>query len=122
MSKARNVKPKEDQQIVEAQNHCRRLILSWFNKHSMVHLEKRCLSDGLKGLELERGELKLLLLDGMVGDEFLEDRRKFYYSRWIENKFKKPSSIQQWHIFSRGALHEVCIGTVRSSPYNMGVM
>ena len=50
----------------------------------MEHLEKQYLTDGQKGLELVRGELKLLLLDGMAGDEFLEDRRKFHYGRWIE--------------------------------------
>ena len=83
-SKARNVKPKEDQQSVEARNHCRQLIVSWFDKNSMVHLEKQYLSDGQKGLELVKGELKLLLLDGMSGDEFLEDRRKFHYGRWID--------------------------------------
>ena len=64
-SKAKNMKLKEDQQSVEARNHCRRLILSWFDKHSMVHLEKQYFSDGLKSLELVRGKLKLLLLDGM---------------------------------------------------------
>ena len=90
-SKARNVKPKEDQQSMEAQNYCRRSILSWFAKHSMVHLEKQYLSDGLKGLELVRGKLKLLLLDGMAGDEFLEDRKK---SDGLKNKSRKPSSIQ----------------------------
>ena len=73
------MKPKEDQESVEARNHCRRLILSWFDKHNMVHLEKQYLNDGLKGLELVKGKLKLLLLDGMAGDEFLEDRRKFHY-------------------------------------------
>ena len=55
----------------------------------MVHLEKQYLSDGLKGLELVRGELKLLLLDGMAGDEFQEDRRKFHYGRWIEEQVQE---------------------------------
>ena len=55
----------------------------------MVHLEKQYLNGGLKGLELVRGKLKLLLLDGMVGDEFLEDRRKFYYGRWIEEQVQE---------------------------------
>ena len=55
----------------------------------MVHLEKQYLSDGLNGLELVRGKLKLLLLDGMAGDEFLEDRRKFHYDRWIEEQVQE---------------------------------
>ena len=55
----------------------------------MVHLEKQYFNDGQKGLELVRGELKLLLLDGMSGDEFLEDRRKFHYSRWIDEQVQE---------------------------------
>ena len=83
------MKPKEDQQSVEAQNHCRRLILSWFDKHNMVHLEKQYLSDGQKGLELVRGKLKLFLLDGMSGDKFLKDRRKFHYGQWIDGQVQE---------------------------------
>ena len=83
------MKPKEDQQSVEARNHYRRLILSWFDKHNMVHLGKQYLNDGHKGLELARGKLKLLLLDGMSGDEFLEHRRKFHYSRWIDEQVQE---------------------------------
>ena len=54
-SKVRNVKPKEDQQSMEARNHCRQLILNWFAKHNMVHLERQYLTDGLKGLDLVKG-------------------------------------------------------------------
>ena len=33
--------------------------------------------------------MKLLLLDGMTGDEFLEDKRKFHYGRWIEEQIQE---------------------------------
>ena len=55
----------------------------------MVHLEKQYLSDGQKGLEVVRGKLKRLLLDGMAGDKFLEDRRKFHYGQWIEKQVQE---------------------------------
>ena len=53
---------------------CKRLVLEWFEKHSMVYLEKQYLSNGERGLDLVKNELKLLLLQGMAGDEWEEDR------------------------------------------------
>ena len=67
------------------------------SKHNMVHLEKQYLSDGLKGLDLVKGKLKLLLLDGMAGIEFLEDRRKFHWGQWIEEQVQKAIFNPTWH-------------------------
>ena len=69
--------------------HCRRLVLDWFEKHSMVYLEKQYLSDGVRGLDLVKNELKLLLLEGMAGDEFQEDRGKSEWGNWIEEQVQE---------------------------------
>ena len=66
--------------------HCRRLVLAWFENHSMIHLEKRFLNDGEGGLDEARRELQNLIFLGMVGDELYEDRRKFGFEAWIDNQ------------------------------------
>ena len=52
----------------------------------MVYLEKQYLNDGIKGLNLVKTKLKFLLLEGMAGDEFQEDRDKSKWSKWIEEQ------------------------------------
>ena len=52
----------------------------------MVYLEKQYLNDGIKDLDLVKTKLKLLLLEGMAGDEFQEDRNKSKWSKWIDEQ------------------------------------
>ena len=49
--------------------HSRRLVLAWFENHSIIHLKKRFLNDGERGLDEARRELQNLIFLGMVGDE-----------------------------------------------------
>ena len=49
----------------------------------MVYLEKQYLSDGIKGLDLVKAKLKLLLLEGTAGDEFQENRVRSKWNKWI---------------------------------------
>ena len=103
--KKRRNRAKHGKQNDEARNHCRNLILDWFRKHNMVYLEKQYLNDDIKGLDLAKTKLKLLLLEGTAGDEFQENRDKSKWSKWIEeqvvgtnglkNKWWKQSTIQQ---------------------------
>ena len=55
--KARHRLSRDDQISSEARMHCRRLVLAWFENHSMIHLEKRFLNDGERGLDEVRREL-----------------------------------------------------------------
>ena len=41
----------------------------------MIHLEKRFLNDGKRGLDEARRKLQNLIFLGMLGDEWDEDRR-----------------------------------------------
>ena len=66
--------------------HCRRLVLAWFENHSMIHLEKQFLNDGERGLDEARRELQNLIFLGMVRDEWDEDRRKFVFEAWIDSQ------------------------------------
>ena len=66
--------------------HCRRLVLAWFENHSMIHLEKRFLNDGERGLDEARRELQYFICLGMVGDEWDEDRRNFGFEAWIDSQ------------------------------------
>ena len=52
----------------------------------MVYLEKQYLNDGIKGLDLVKTELKLLLLESTAGDEFQKDRDRSKWSKWIEEQ------------------------------------
>ena len=52
----------------------------------MVYLEKQYLSNGERGLDLVKNELKLLLLQGMAGDEWEEDRWKWEWENWIKRQ------------------------------------
>ena len=54
--------------------HCRRLVLVWFEKHSMIHLEKKFLNDGKRGLAVAKSELQNILFLGLIGEEWDEDR------------------------------------------------
>ena len=67
--KARHRLSRDDQISSEARMHCRRLVLAWFENHSMIHLEKRFLNDGERGLDEARRELQNLIFLGLVGDE-----------------------------------------------------
>lgn len=69
--------------------HCRKLLLDWFAKHDMPYLERTFLNDGPKGLEHASNVLKLLLLEGMAGDEFQADRGKSNWGKWIEEQVQE---------------------------------
>jgi hypothetical protein len=60
-SKRRENIGKRDPRIDEARNHCRTLVLEWFRNHNMVFLEKQYLNNGLKGLELVKNNLLVIL-------------------------------------------------------------
>ena len=73
-SKRRKNRGKRDKQSDEVRNHCRTLVLEWFNNHSMVIMEKQYLNNGTKGLELVKNELMFLLTEDTTGSGFKEDR------------------------------------------------
>ena len=58
----------------------------WFENHRWEHLESKYLNNGERGIDVVKEELKLILLQAMNGDEFVEDRRKPNYQDWIENQ------------------------------------
>lgn len=87
--KHRKKVPKEDQRSPEARQQCRRLFLDWFEKHDMPYLERTFLNDGPKGLTHATNVLRDLLLDGLAGDEFEEDRRKFGWDVWIDEQVQE---------------------------------
>ena len=57
-----------------------------FEKHSMIHLEKRFLNDGQRGLDVAKSKLQNVIFFGLIGDEWDEDRRKFGSETWIDNQ------------------------------------
>ena len=65
---------KEVQPSSDARMHCRRLVLRWFENHSMIYLKKQFLSDGERGLDLATNELKNVIFLGMIGDAWDEDK------------------------------------------------
>jgi hypothetical protein len=73
-SKKRKNRGKRDKRSDEIRNHCRALLLEWFRNNNMVFLEKQCLNDGTKGLELVKNDLMLLLMVGTARAEFEESR------------------------------------------------
>ena len=79
-------KPKDEQRTNEAHDHCRRMVLYWFESHRWEYLESKYLNNSERGIDQMKEDLKLLLLAAMDGDEFLEDRRKPNYQDWIENQ------------------------------------
>ena len=79
-------KPKDEQRTNEARDHCKRMVLYWFESHRWEYLESKYLNNGERGIDQVKKDLKLLLLAAMDGDEFLEDRRKPNYQDWIENQ------------------------------------
>jgi len=80
---------KEDQRSKEAQIHCKRLILDWFDKHNMVYLGSKYLNNGQRGLELVKNKLKLLVFEGMAKDEFQEVRGKKEWDKWIKEQVQE---------------------------------
>ena len=72
-------KPKDEQRTNEARDHCRRMVLMWFESHRWEYLESKYLNNGERGIDQVKEDLKLLLLAAMDGDEFLEDQRKPNY-------------------------------------------
>ena len=52
----------------------------------MIHLEKRFLNDGERGLDEARRELHNLIFLGMLEDEWEEDRQKFGFEGWIDSQ------------------------------------
>jgi len=85
-SKRRKNRGKRDPRIDEARNHCRILVLEWFRNHSMVFLEKQYLNNGLKGLELVKNDLLVILREGTDGAEFEEARGTDDWDAWIEQQ------------------------------------
>jgi len=85
-SKRRKNRGKRDPRIDEARNHCRILVLEWFRNHSMVFLEKQYLNNGLKGLELVKNDLLVILREGTAGAEFEEARGTDDWDVWIEQQ------------------------------------
>ena len=74
LKKRRRVaKPKDEQRTHEAHDHCRRTVLYWFESHRWEYLESKYLNNGERGIDAVKEDLKLLLLEAMDGDEFLED-------------------------------------------------
>jgi hypothetical protein len=52
-------------------------------------LERQFLSNGQNGFDLVKKTLINLLLEGMRGDEFEDDKNKPHYSKWIENQVQE---------------------------------
>ena len=75
----RIAKPKDEQRISEARDHCRQTVLMWFENHCWEYLESKYLNNGERGIDVTKEDLKLLLLEAMGGDEFIKDRRKPNY-------------------------------------------
>ena len=93
-AKKRRNKAKRDKRNDEAQNHCRNLILDWFRKQNMVYLEKQYLNDGIKGLDLVKTKLKLLLLEGRLEMSFKKIGTRANGANELKNKWWKQSTIQ----------------------------
>ena len=86
--------------------HCRRLVLAWFENHSMIHLEKRFLSDSERSLDLAKRKLQNLIFLGMTGDEWDEDRQKFRYESWIDFQVNETifnASVAYYQIYDEGS-------------------
>ena len=75
----RIAKPKDEQRTNEARNHCRETMRIWFESHRWEYLESKYLNNDERGIDYVKEDLKLLLLEAMGGDEFVEDRRKPNY-------------------------------------------
>lgn len=72
--------------------------MDWFEKHNMPYLERIFLNDSPKGLDHANSELKNLLLEGMVRDEFLKDQKKLYSKGGLKNKCKRHYSNPRCYI------------------------
>ena len=86
--------------------HYRRLVLAWFKNHSMIHLEKRFLNDGQRGLDEARRELQNLIFLGMVGDEWDEDRQKFGFEAWIDSQVNEAiynAIVPNYQVYGEGS-------------------
>ena len=79
-------KSKDEQRTSEAHDHCKRTVLMWFENHRWEYFESKYLNNGERGIDVAKEDLKLLLLEAMGGDEFVEDRWKPNYQDWIENQ------------------------------------
>ena len=82
----RIAKLKDEQRTNEARDHCRRTVLIWFESHRWEYLESKYLNNSERGIDVTKEDLKLLLLEAMDGDEFVEDRHKPNYQDWIESQ------------------------------------
>ena len=69
----RVAKSKDEQSTNEARDHCRRIVLYWFESHRWEYLESKYLNNGERGIDQVKEDLKLLLLAAMDGDEFVVD-------------------------------------------------
>ena len=85
--------------------HCRRLILAWFEKHNMIHLEKRFLNNDERGLDVAKRELQNLIFLEMIGDEWNEDKRNFGYESWIDSQVNEAifnATMAYTQIYGKG--------------------
>ena len=100
-------KPSKDVQISsEARMHSRRLVLAWFEKHSMIHLEKQFLNDGERGLDVAKRELQNLIFLGLARDEWDAHRQKFGYKNWIDSQVSEAifnATMAYTQIYGKGS-------------------
>ena len=64
------------------------------------------MNNGERGIDVANEDLKLLLLEAMDGDEFVEDRWKPNYQDWIENQVTEAiynSTMAYMQIYGMGA-------------------
>ncbi|KAL8931222.1 MAG: hypothetical protein Q9211_007132, partial [Gyalolechia sp. 1 TL-2023] len=88
-SRKRNRTLRPDQRSMEVKAASRALILPWFEKHDMVYLKRQYLNQGEHGLQRAKADMRIILLEGLSGDEFQDDRNKFgrgSWSTWIDEK------------------------------------
>ena len=72
----------------------------------MIHLEKRFLIDGKRGLDEARRELQNLIFLGMVEDEWDEDRRKFGFEAWIDSQVNETiynATVAYYQVYGEGS-------------------
>ena len=72
----------------------------------MIHLEKRFLNDGERGLDEARRELQNLIFLGLVGDEWDEDRRKFGFEAWIDSQVNEAiynATVPYYQVYGEGS-------------------
>jgi Protein kinase domain len=83
-SKKKHRRVRSEQRSDEVKAASRALLLAWFEKHDMVYLERQYLNRGEPGLQQARQDLTIILMEGLGGPEFDEDRAKFGKTSWSD--------------------------------------